>query len=299
MSKENAMSMLTGEPVSQVNPSVVVGELPPQENGELPPSENTKLESDRFAKLAAREARLQKEREMFKSEQQKVYDEKKKLEDVHKKLSEFNELKAKDPVAALKNLGFSEEDIFNFLAQKETKEPTAQELAAQAAMDEVQKFKNELAEKEKAAATERDAKNIQAFKDQIGETISKEAEKFEYCNYYGPVAQEIVFETVLEIIKEEPEIPPHQAMKEAIEAVEKFYEEEDKAMSALKKRKPPVVETPQVEEKKPLQKQTRPVAPTLNNKATATVASSAPKKETPQQKRERLELWLKTGQKPG
>lgn len=256
------------------------------------------VDSDRFAKIAAREAKFVKERETFKSEQQKLYEEKQALASVKTQLDEFEALRSKDPIAALKKLGFSETDVFNFISSKE--EPTIEQIATQRAEElmkqEFEKRDKVQAEKEAAASKEREDRAINGFKETISSSIKKDAEKYEYCAYEGAEAEGIIYETVLEIIKEEPDILPHKAMQEAIELTEKYYEEKDLEMAKLKKRQPKV-EAPVVEEKKVVRTRTpdKVSAPTLTAKATATAASTIPKGETSSQKRARLENWLRNG----
>lgn len=319
MSKEAALSMMTGQPVTQVNPSLVIGEIPPisAEEIALPPPAG--LDSDRFARLAAREAKLVKEREAlkleqqsFKTEQQKTYEARTKYDEIIGKANKFEELKEKDVVEALKHIGLSDTQIFNLMANREEpKPPTPEELSAQAALaaqTEIKKFQDEQALKADKEAKERDERAINGFRKAIGESITKEAEKYEYCAHYGQIAEDLVYETILNIMsddqKEGVTTAPHDAMKEAIELVENFYENEDKAMSKIKKRQPKETAAPEPETKtQPTRTRTveakaptKPI-PTLTNKATATVASTVTGKETPAQKRERLENWLRTGSK--
>ncbi len=307
MSKETAMSMMTGETSPQVNPSLITGAIPTTE-GEIvePPPVDTGIDSDRFARIAAREEKFKKEREEFKLEQQRIYEEKEKLKSVQQKITEYEELKKTDPIAALKYLGYSEADLFNYMAGKE--EPTPEQkyadAAAKAADEKIKTWEQQQADKAAKELAERDDQAIKGYKASIGGTIQKETEKYEYCAHYGPIAEELVYDTVLKIIKEDPELAPHQAMVEALELVENFYEQEDKAMSSLKKRQPKV-EAPKEEVKPAQPARSRTVqtpvpvksAPPLTNRAAPTAASIKTGKETPSQKRERLENWLRTGSK--
>lgn len=296
MSKQGAMSLLSGEPVQAVNASLVTGDMPvtdvPQETPVV-----KDLDSDRFARIAAREAKLQQEREALKSEQQKLYENKKSLEELHAKAARFEELRKTDPLEAFKSVGLTDTDIMNMLAGKA--EPTPDERAQELARLEIKKFQDEMASKETAAAKERDEKAIQGFKSGIGQTISKEADKYEYLAYNGSIAEDVVYETVLGILKDEPNIAPHEALKESLELVESYYEEMDKDMAVkIKKRQPKPVDpdAPLKAEVSP-QPLKKPPLPTLNNKATATVASTAnsTKRESLSEKKERLMARLRDG----
>lgn len=273
MSKEAALSMLsnsTPAPPATIGPDVVT----------TPPAS---LDSERFAKLAEKEVRLNKDREALKAEKALSDAEKVKLADYKRQIDEFEELKKTDKIAALKKIGFSEEDIFNFLAGKEEpKEPTAAELARIAAQEELEKYKTEQRTEAQRVQEERDESAIKAYKSSISDVIKKDAEKFEYCTHYGPVAEDIIYETILGFMADDQELTPHDAMKEAIEAVEKMYEEEDLKMSTLKKRQPkpaePVKDEPlkaKVNERTPIKR------PDPAPQATNT-------RETKDEKRERL-----------
>lgn len=295
MSKDGALSMLTGVP-TVANPGVITSDMPKAgEPLKVPVSpEKINLESDRFAKLAAREAALVKQREVDKLEKAEFEKQKEALKKVQTDISEFEELKKTDKIAALKKIGFTEEDIFNFMAGKEEpKELTAQEIAEKAASEATQKLRDEMKTDAEKALNERNDKAIKAYKAEITNQIAKETEKYELCSHNGAMAEEIIYETILGFMSDDRDLSPLDAMKEAIEAVEQMYESEYQNMSKLKKLQPKVVEIPP-EPVKPKPMLNHKPMPTLNNKATATVASTIPKTtETKSQKRERLENALR------
>jgi hypothetical protein len=291
MSKEQALAMMTGEAVAPVAPVT-----------ESKPSEaivGTPLDSDRFAKLAAKEAALQKEREAFKSEQQKIYEEREKLKSIQAQIQDFEKKRSENPIEALKILGFSDTDIFNALAGQEKPAPTPEEIARQAAQEELKKYEEAQTLAQTKLQEERDAKAITAYKDQIGKYIEKEAEKFEYLNHYGAIAYDAVYETVLQFMAADPQLSPVQAMREAAESLENYYEEEDLALMSLKKRQAKVA--PRVEAvpetTPPVRRGAMPPkqVPTLNSRTTATTASASIVKESREQKRARLESMLRQG----
>ena len=296
MSKESAMQMLTSTspapaaPAPAGSPGLQSAPAPAAEGAAPAANPQPALESTRFAQLAKKEAELQKQREAFKAEQTQFMTERQKIVEIQKQLNGFNELKMKDPVAALKQMGFSETDLFNFIAAQEDKS-TPEEKAAKAAQNEIQKFKDEQA---KAAQEAQEAKNKQVlgqFRKNIAETITNDPEKYEYCNHYGPIAEELIYETVTAVLESDKELI---SVAEAAAMVEQYYEEEDKAMSSLKKRQPkaPATEAaPAPEAALKPQVSPRPSAGrTLSSKATASVASTvtAPRNETPDQKKARL-----------
>lgn len=286
MSKESAMALMNGTPapVEVVAPAAPVTEVAPTKE----------VDSDRFARLAAKEARLVKEREGFKTEQQRLLDERKGLEEVQAKIKHFEELKKTDPVQALKDIGFTEDDMFNFLSGKVKEELTPEQKAEAAAQAAIKKFED--AQEAKAKKEQEDAydQSIKSFKGEIKSAIAKETETYEFLNYQGALGEELVYETILEIYKIDKEILPHEAMKEALELAESFYEEEAKKMMMLKKLAPKVEATPaKVEEPKAPVKPS--IAPSLTNKVTTTIASTVPRPETRAEKRARLEEQLRAG----
>lgn len=302
MSKEAAVALLTGEPVAPIQGVTEVTTDKPAEA-----VAGTVLDSDRFAKLAAKEASLQKDRENFKTEQQKVYEREGKLRAIEKQILDFEEMRSKDPIQALKILGFTDTDVFNALAGNEKPAATPEEIARLATQDELKKYEQAQLQAQAKVQAERDTKAIAGYKDAIGKVIEKQADKYEYCNFYGPVAQDLVYETVLQIMEDEQKAgsaitTPMDAMREAIELVEGFYEEDDKSRMSLKKRQPKVEATAPAPTPPP--QRTRSVStpaakpvPTLTNKTTATVSSQANGRETSSQKRTRLENMLRGGLK--
>ncbi len=296
MSKNAALAMLTGQPLELTTtvPGLVTSDMPSPTDPVKEPvtPDKVQLESDRFAKLAAREAALVKDREASKLEKLEFEKQKEALKKVQTDIEEFETLKKTDKIAALKKIGFSEEDIFNFMAGKEApKEKTAAEIATEAAEAATQKLRDEMAEEKTKLETEKTDKAIKAYKEEIGKQIKAEAEKYEYCNHNGEAANELIYQTILGFMNDDNELSPVDAMKEAIEAVEKMYDDEYTKLKLLKKFQPK--EEMKVEPAVVPKALPKP-APTLTNKATATVASTTVvTRETPRQKRERLENALR------
>ncbi len=314
MSKEAAMALMTGQPTNNVNPSLITGAMPkeeglspgldvPQESAPSPEAKN--IDSDRFAMLAKKEARLQKEREEWKLNTQKeraeIEDLKKRLKDPYDKIQEFEKLRSEDPIAALKSIGFSETDIFNYLAGQEKKEPTVDELARAAATEELNKYKEEQAKIANDLNKAKEKALIDQYSGQIGDVIKANPEKYEYLNYYGSIATELAMEFATENARMNGEL---LSPEEAAQAVEEYYEEQDKAMSVIKKRNPAPRIDPLPETgvgKQDVRTRTLAQTPgaqpmkTLTNKVAATTASTITRKETHEQKKERLISALKAG----
>ena len=297
MSREAALAMATGQPAqTNPNPAATVTATP-GDAGVTPvgvPGESTGttavLDSTRFSQLAKKEAELQKNREALKAEQTQFMTERQKFNEIQKQINSFNETKAKDPVEALKLLGFTEKDLFNFIAAQEDTS-TPEERATRAAQSEIQKFKDEQAKAKADLQANQNKAVLAQFNKDISDTIAKNADKYEYCNYNGPLAVDLIEETVSQVLATDGELI---TVQEAIEMVEQYYEDEDKAMSSLKKRQPRTEAAPAPAADAPLKPQVSPrptnqARPTLTNKS-ATVNSTvpAPRGETPDQKKARL-----------
>ena len=268
------------------------------------------------ANLAKKEADIVRQRNEFKKEQAALAEQKKKYDDVVTKYQEFNELKAKDPIAALRQVGFTETEIFNYLAQAKEPELTPEQKAVAAAeaaaSAKIKEFQDSQAEKDKTEAAARDQKTLVEFKGQISNVIKTNVDKFEYCAHEGAAAEALIYETVLQSVAQSGG-KEYLSPEEAAQMVEEYYEERDKAMSGLKKRQPaPAAAAPAptgptrtrtVDPSSPgvaAAKATVQRSRTLSNAATATVASTTAKRaETPSEKRARLEAWLRDGTNPG
>ena len=287
MSKESATAMLAAIPAP-------VTSTPAGEPGLIPaPVVKQETDSTRFAHLAKKEAALVKDREAFKAEQTAHMSEKEKMKAIHQKLQDFDAMKAKDPVAALKLAGFSETDLVNFLAAGEDTS-TPEERATKAAQKEIQKFRDEESKKTSDAQNKRNTDTLTQFRSDINKTISSNPDKFELCNHNGPIAEDLIYETVAAILEDGGGII---STSEAAEMVEQYYEDQYKTMSGLKKFKPaPVVEAPTkpemtrtvVESLKPEVNPRIANSMTLSQKTNATGASTITRKETSSEKRERL-----------
>ncbi len=316
MSKESAMAALTGVANPVVNHSIITGELP--KNGAVPnpaldleaPVQNqavkTVLDSDAAAIMARKEAKFVRERNEWnkkrETEQAEIEDLKKKLKDPYDKIQAFEAKRKENPIEALKEIGFSETEIFNFLSSQEKKEPTTDEIARTAAQEELAKFKEEQAKLTSDAQKSRDETVISKFKSSIKESISAGKDKYEYLAFNGPLAEELVYDTVNEILKDTGELID---LKEALELVENYYEEQDKAMAQIKKRQVSSQspgQAPSDVKKEPERTRTitpppqpNPPAKTLTNKLSPSSSSMVKRQETSEQKKARLIDALKRG----
>ena len=110
MSKESALATATATAAPAPAPTA------PPASPETPATASAPSDAARFAALAKKEAQIVKDRESFKREQEAFTAQRTRVEEVLKKAQQFEELKGKDQIAALKAVGFSETEIFNLFA---------------------------------------------------------------------------------------------------------------------------------------------------------------------------------------
>lgn len=285
MSKESALASMISTP--EVTPAAP--ETPTPVAAPVVENPNSKA----FSHLARKEAELQRERVTFNAE-------KTKLEEANKQYQEYLATKAKDPIAALKLLGFSETDVFNYMAAQQPVEKTPEEKAIEAATSaadaRIKSFEDAQAKRESDQKKEADDQLINSYKSSVAQVVEQDKDKYEYCAYYGDAAQELIYETVLAVVKNSngADVP---TPAEAAQMVEEYYEEKDKSMMTLKKRQPkaPEAEAPKADParsrtvvEKPKDETAPKPSRTITRNATVTAASARSFNETKDQKRERL-----------
>lgn len=299
MSKEAALALATGIPAPTLTEAPKLVEAPANSDqpGEIspntPPPDD--LVSSRIAKIAKKEVELRKQHEDFVKQKTEYEQKLAEFTPFYERYKEFEEKRKTDPIEAIKMLQFSDEDFINYVSTQEDKS-TPEERATKAAQSEINKFKEEQAKKETEAKQKQSKAVIDRFKTDISTTVKKDLEKFEYCNFHGSAANELIYNTVQEYLDLHGEVLP---ITEVAELVENFYEEQDKAMSSLKKRKSTaelVAKYSEPVKEEPLRAQVNPQpSKTLTNRVSSTSAATTTKRETPSEKRERLINKLKAG----
>jgi len=257
------------------------------------PAPKVELDSTRFNLLAKKEAEIQRERESYKKDREAYNADLAKLKGVQEQIATFEKLRETDKIAAIKSLGFSDTDLINLFASLEDNS-TPEEKAQRAAQKTIDEFKKEQADNQTKAQQEANKRVLESFNRSIVNEFKRDPEKYEYCNYYGEIAQALVESTATQIIESGGELPFKNGQVDytaLVEMVENYYESEDKAMNSLKKRAPKETTTAPIEPVEQLKPEvsSRP-RPTLSSKTSQTIASTTPKpvNETPDQKKQRL-----------
>lgn len=285
MSKEAALTMLSGTPAT--TPGVVATESAPAPVV-IPPKE---MESTTFAKYAAKEAALVKEREALKAERAKV-------DEITGKVRAFEEKRKVDPIAALKDIGFTDTEIFNFYAAQDKPEPTAEDIARKTTQEELKKYQDQQLTEQQKIQVERDKQVIDGYKKGINVVIQTNKEKFKASNLFGPVAEEMAFMMAEEAVKDGQDAP---SALEAAKIVEEYYKWQYEDLKAIYEPKvvddkiEPVLNPVKTRTPVPQPQAEAPKQKTITNRITTTTASTIPKQETRAEKRERLMRQLANG----
>jgi len=307
MSKESAMAVAQASP----SPMEMGGNhgQATEQGAANPSASQTQLPSTQFAQLARKEAEFVRRSQAFKKEQEQVLKEKAEVQKYRATIQQYEEQKKTDPVAALKMLGFTEADIFNYMAANEKKEPTPEERAAQAATEAAEARIKAFEESQKKAQLDQmnrqDMSVINSYKADLSQVIRKDAEKFPYSNYWGSEAADLAY-TIAEQVVLQSQGKDYISAQEAVELAEEYYRNKDEDMDRIRKPKVPpappaskdpvrtrTISTPEpMHAPKPAIQRTR----TINGQSTATVASTRQmRNETPAEKRERLMNILRNG----
>lgn len=289
MSKETAMNLLNQTSTETTAP---VNDV---ENKGLPTDEN--ISSRNLALFAKKEAKILKEREDFKKQQEEFSKEREKVSEISRKAKEFDDLRTKDPIAALRLLGFTDADLFNYLSTNQKTEPTVEEIARKVAEEETKKIREELASQQQQKEEQTNKERIDNFKSDIAKNVKAKAEEFKLIAFRGREGEEQVYEYITEVLKETKELI---SIDEALKDVEELYRMEAEAAYNMVKPKEDTKVQETVEPIPSVVAKPKPATPpkTLSNKLTPTVAaiaSASIKKETPQEKRSRLEEALRRG----
>lgn len=306
MSKETAMNFATQQnPItSEVRVSPVTGPIPAAETPINPAVENGGVvpqspHSAQLAHFAKKEQKFLAEREVFKKEQEEVRVLKTKLEEVYNKAQNFESTRKTDPIKAMKELGFTEQEIIDYLSQDEAPKLSTEEIV----QAELKKYKDEESKKLEETQKLRDQDLITKFKGQLSATVAADPEKYEACAIEGPVAESLMYDIAV-IEAKEGKVPDPKSIADD---VEEYFVSLYRERSKLKKLSPK--EEAAIESSKPLERTKvvhpsqdmvvqKPKITTLTNKVAATSAALAKpvdRAETREEKRARLESILRNG----
>lgn len=282
MSREAALASIPQQVVT--DPQVVAEAV-------VPPAVNP--DAARFEQLAKKEAAIVKEREAIKREREEFEAKVQAKKDRLEMLEAFESKRGSNPVDAIKSLGFTDTEVYNFLASKDAEKNDPVNQAKLAAQAEIAVFKEQQTAEQKRAQAEQNKTIINQFKQNISKEVKSDPEKYEYINHEGASAEALIYSTVEKVLELEGEMI---SIKEAMDLVENYYEEKDKAMSAIKKRTPKEAVADAKEKIADLKEtQSKQQTKTLSNKIASQVSTTSKKQESASEKRTRLMNILRNG----
>jgi hypothetical protein len=265
------------------------------------------LSSTPFSQLAKKEQELVRKRQEFKKEQEKFASERQESEEIKKKVAQFQETKQKDPVAAMKLLGFSETDIFNFMAANDKKDPTPEEraaqIASQAAEARIKAFEDAQAKKAAESETARVKQLVAAYRGDLNKAVTANPERFKYVADEGREAIDQAYHVAI-AHAEMTNGAELMKIEEALDIVEEYMREADMAKEHLRNRPPSKAPEPEKAERSrtvnPPEDPSYQPKPTITRQRTLTNAATAvgtkPRApETREQKKARLADMLRKG----
>lgn len=310
MSKESALNLAAQtapiQAEAKINP--VTGTIPEDakasanpavENGGVVPES---LASTQLSHLAKKEAKLLAEREALKKEQEEFKSLKAKVQEVYDRAQAFEETRKKDPIKALRDLGFTEQEIVDYLSvEDEQAKLSPAEQAQKAAEEAIKKFREEEAQKLEDEKKRRQEAELQQVKSGLSAQLTQNPDKYKLSKLAGAAAEEIMLGIYLEEVKEG--LKPN--LESLADEVEQFYLSQYEEMKKLMEPEAPAVqETPKAAPERSRvvhapEAAPRPRPTTLTNKLAATTAALAKpavsRPETREEKRARLEAMIRRG----
>lgn len=289
MSRETAFQLFTGAAAPEIPRTLL--DTSSEVTTEAPKEQATGKEdinASRIAILAKKEAAIQKDREAFKKEREEFIAKQKEADEYIRRGRDFDDLAKKDKIAALKQIGWSDTDIINVMAESETKEPTTEELATRAAQSETQKLRDELKAASEKAEKDQNDRLVQSLHSEISTEIKTKAEQLKYCAFEGKAAEEQAYQFIVDTLKESGEL---LTATEAVEMTNSLYEERAKALAKVMgwQEAAPAVEAP------PTGRSRAPISNVPEKKDLVIPPPPPGRRETSSEKRDRLIQAIKTG----
>lgn len=242
-------------PVPKEGPKTLQEAIKPKEQAK------PQIGADRFAALAKKERALQKQMSELKAKEARI--------------SEFEKLKGTNPLEALKSLGYTYDQLTQFLLNGQQPTPDIQ---VKQVRDEIEalkqqqiKEKQESEARAKAAAEREYTETINDFNQEIKGFIKTNQSEYELTNMYQ--GEEIIYATIEQYFTSTGKI---MSIKEAADLVEGYFEDQVKAAQKTKKfqgqTKPKDVGQVKAESG------VKQASPTLSNEMTSSAPSLLPAK---------------------
>jgi hypothetical protein len=280
MSETTVLNPAAASPVATQTP-----ETEPQKTDPVAPATEPAKPADPMASKFAALAKKERQARLLQSQAKAQADALAKREaEIARREKEWDEEFRRNPLAALKKRNLTYQDITNAALNDDKFDPATE---VKSVKDEIERLRQEQAEKErkaqedaKAQQAQAEAQAVEAFKERIGQHIESNGEKYELTNLYD--ASELVFQTVEEHFARTKKV---LSLDEACGLVESYLESEiERTAKQSKKFQSKYGQPKPVEEKKPAPSKTD---TTLSNHLNAPTSPSllSPANEAERMKR--------------
>jgi len=214
-------------PTTEVKPEATQAAAPPPTTPEV-----KETERPQFAAIVKKEKQIVRERQAIKAERERLELERMAFQKDIEAMKRFKELS--NPMDALKEKGWSYEDLTNFVLQEGKVPPEKLVGDIKKELEEFKTKQQQEREKQAQEAKERAELEMQQvvenFKNETNQLIQTNKDTYELINLHD--ASEVVFATVEEHFNKTNKI---LSIKEACDLVEKYLEDETtKALSTKK-----------------------------------------------------------------
>lgn len=260
---------VTAPTAADVLASAPETEAAPAETAPAPAPAPEKPRSDRFAALARKEADVYRKQQAVRAQQAE-------LARQAEEIKAFNEAKrqaALNPMAALKQLGLTYEQITQFVLNDEKPTPEAEVLSVRQELEEFKRQTRDeqqrILEAQRAAAAQEQQQIVEAFREEVKEYVGQHTDTYELTTLYN--GENLVSDVIEEHFKQSGKL---LTIPEAAKMVEDYFEDVTRKATATKKfaATQQKVASPQAQTTATAPK----IGPTLSNDLSA-VATAAPK----------------------
>lgn len=232
-------------------------QTPEVQEPQTAPQEPQEKASDKFAWLARKEAGIVKAKQALRSEQEAVARQKAEIENLRKEIEAAQSRKGSyksNPLAVLEDHGLTYKELTDYILNNNTVSTESQIKALQEKIEQQERQREldrqELLKREQERLAQREVQVIQEFKNEIGNFVKRESDKYELTNLYD--SQDLVYDTVEEYFNKTGKV---LSIPEACDLVEAYLEKQvEKSLSTKKlstkvapkppEEKPPVKDSP-------------------------------------------------------
>ena len=228
---------------------------------ELPtaPEQPQEKASDKFTWLARKEAGIVKAKQALRAEMDAVAKQKAEIEGLRKEIEAAQSKKSSyrsNPLAVLEDHGLTYKELTDYILNNNTVSTESQIQALHERIEQQEKQRElerqDLLRKEQEKYAQREAQVISEFKDEIGNFVKRESDKYELTHLYD--SQDLVYDTVEEFFNKTGKV---LSIPEACDLVEAYLEKQVEKSLATKKLSTKVAPKAPEESRSPVRDQPR------------------------------------------